>query len=85
LGKCKDIEPFWAHFFWRRRLRRRLAPPEERYLGNCREALARCGTFVECCAPCHASHNWRDVTVPEGWYQTCCHVESACQRVLRKK
>lgn len=84
MGRCKDIEPWWAHV-WRARLRKRTPEPTTRYLGNCHAALAKHGTFVECCRPCHAGHNWRDVSTEDGWYQACCHVESACKRARRKK
>ena len=85
MGECKDIESWWAHFVWRRHIRYRRAPrPEPRYLGNCYAALAKVGTFVACCTACHASHNWREVSTEDGWYQVCCRVEDACRRRLRK-
>lgn len=87
MGGCKDIEPWWAHFVWRRRIRHKRTGPvsQNRYLGNCYEALANHGTFVTCCRPCHASKNWRDVHTEDGWYQVCCAIESACKRAQRKK
>lgn len=83
-----EIERWWEHFFFRKRLRQPGGKPEPRYLGNCHAVLARVGTFVICCTECHEAHNWREVhvrTVPSGWYQACCKVEDACNRRLKKR